>query len=211
MKLILISIALMLGTNALSQDSSTPAATLQKLKQGIFADYDEFINNKPSITAPFKVVPIYVTRQFDDPVVDSLFRGYTYEFSDSVLKKIKAFGFFDGKQLYVSTKRGLSIRKQGFYPVSYIGRFSFIHLNSKTPLTVMSLGLLGILDQAISAKREMIFYYNKSGDFLEAKPETIGFLLKKDKDFLKEYNSEKRINNETYIKYLLKMNERYPL
>ena len=57
----------------------------------------------------------------------------------------------------------------------------------------------------------MIFYFNKNGEFLEATPQAIGFLLRKDKDFLKEYNAEKKVNNIVYKKYLLKMNERYPL
>jgi hypothetical protein len=46
---------------------------------------------------------------------------------------------------------------------------------------------------------------------MEATAQAIGFLLKKDKDFSKEYNAEKKLNNEVFKKYLLKMNERYPL
>jgi hypothetical protein len=45
---------------------------------------------------------------------------------------------------------------------------------------------------------------------IKATTQAIAFMIRKEKDFAKEFSEEKMKNNDTYKKYLLKMNERYP-
>ena len=69
--------------------------------------------------------------------------------------------------------------------------------------------VISALDQAISKNKRMLFYVNKDGDISEATNTSIWFFLKKDKELLKEYDSEKVFNIETFKKYLIKMNNKY--
>lgn len=55
-----------------------------------------------------------------------------------------------------------------------------------------------------------LYYIGKKKTFLKAIPTGIGFLLKNDKDLYDAYESENEITNEVMLKYLDKMNDRYP-
>ena len=155
-KTILITLSLIVNVKAISQDTLTPQVTLQKLKPGVYLKFNEFINNNPSITTPLKAIPNYRIKTTDsiEPTdiitTDSVMNGYCYQLSDLTIKHKKAFGFFDGKQFYIDTKQGIDLRKhQIFFPVDYIGRYMFIEMNSKKPITLLTLGLVSLLDQAI--------------------------------------------------------------
>jgi hypothetical protein len=74
----------------------------------------------------------------------------------------------------------------------------------------MNLVQLGIADAAVSSDRRELWYVNKEGRFLKATPQAVGFMIKGEKDFLKEFDSEKKYTQETLMKYLEKMNGRYP-
>lgn len=197
---------------ALSQEIQTPASTLNKLKPGIYQFWEEFINNVPFIKDPFTVTTNYYITEEKDSVI----KNYNYKFLDSTIKHKKAFGFFDGKNMYVEdilTRHFINIgNKQQFLKMNYIGRFPFIVINRKTvfiggePITMVA----GVIDALISQPKEEIWYFNKKGSFLQATTQAIGYLLIKDKDLRQEYIAEKKYNNQIYKKYLLKMNERYP-
>ena len=213
MKAVFFSLLLSCITfTVVAQEIQTPASTLNKLKPGIYQFWEEFINNVPFIKQPFTVITNYhITEE-----KDSLVKNYNYKFLDSTIKHKKAFGFFDGKNIYVEdvlTRHVINIgHKQQFLKIDYIGRFPFMILNRKTvliggdPVTAIA----GAVDALITRPKEEIWYFNKKGGFLQATPQAIGYLLINDKDLRKEYIAEKKFNNEIFLKYLLKMNERYP-
>ena len=198
------------STFLFSQDSLTPAKTLQNLNRGIYFTYDDFVKNIPSITDSFIVVKDYYINTNEGSIIDSTFNGYTFKLLDSTKKAKKVFGFFDGERFFIDTKRGIVLRSQKYFtPVDYIGKYSFIELNSKKPVTLLSLGWGVLVDDIISKKKKVLLYINKDGELSEATAASIWFFLKKDKDFLKEYDLEKKSNIEIYKKYLIKMNEKY--
>ena len=71
----LVFIILLAASKLFSQDTLTPLSTLQKIKPGLYQDYDEFINNSPSIKHPFKVLA-----EYNDLTIDSTLKGYYYLF-----------------------------------------------------------------------------------------------------------------------------------
>lgn len=191
---------------------------LKNRKIGIYQYYDEFVQNHPGILKPFKVV-YKVT--VDKETHDTLQKGLTYQFLDSSRTDREVWGLFDGEKVYFHVNRDL------FSPVNYVGRYTFLLLDDRdragfrfpfySVLTATSvLELLAIpaedaLAKAISPIKKKLYYYNEKGKLIEATSQSIGWLIRKDKDLVKEMHDEKNLNINTFIKYLVKMNERYPL
>jgi hypothetical protein len=99
------------------------------------------------------------------------------------------------------------LKKPRYVAVDHIGRYAFVTVDMKR----LYLSGLGVVDALISNPKSEIWYFDKKGTFRQATGQAIFFLLKKDKDFLKEFNAERNVTNEVLKKYLIKMNERYPL
>lgn len=212
---------LLFTINLFGQDSIPKT----KLPIGIYVTEKEFVERKPSITKPFKIVPdIEIRFDKDNEKNDTIKNGLTYQFLDSTTKLEQAiFGVSDGTDMYVPNKEGLK-------KFEYVGKFSFFTLVLYEQLGVHPLILLTnpfslattlivaasttALSDAVKpvsiASKVMLIFYNKKGKSHEATGQAIGWLLKDDKDFLQEFNAEKKYNNEVFKKYLMKMNERYP-
>lgn len=221
----ILLICLVLGIcviSGFSQDSSL-SLTTKKLKTGIYKEWEEFIHNTPSVTSPFYVVPNYrKNEEGEDSSVnnngsDTLILNYHYEFLDSNIKQKRAVGFFDGTRMFVPVlfpEQFLSTFKTPpFRPVDYIGRFPFIAIVRK-PIYLVSDPIslvIGLVDAVVSHPKEEIWYFNKKGKFILATPQAIAFLIQNDKDLAKEFSAEKEKTNAVFKKYLIKMNERYPL
>ena len=62
-----------------------------------------------------------------------------------------------------------------------------------------------------STKKHMICFFNKKGKYLQATKESVGYLLKDEKDLIEAYEHEKKFNSIVYTKYLILMNQKYPL
>lgn len=219
--------ALLLISSVCYSQLTTPAETLQKLKPGIYKSWKEYISNSPSVTDSFLMIPNYRYTSRDS--TDSIPNGAAITIKDTVLtgfhfkmvnttstKKQKAvFGMFDGKNLYIRKFGLLGLDyedgEQIFLKADYIGRYPFVLSKQRRKLNLLTVSLLAVADANIAKVPEDLYYFNKSGDFLPATPQAVGFLLRKDKDLFDAFNKEKVINNNTYIKYLVKMNERYPL
>jgi len=220
---VFIAVSIIISSlSAFSQDTARSVV----LKFGIYESYDDVLKNSPSFTLPFQVFPSYKTIVKDRIIgdlptgesirdtlsIDTVLMGYYYLLPKGAVEPKKVFGFYDGRQLYIDVKRGIDVRSRRlFVPLDYIGRYSFVVTDAKKPVTYFNLGVGALLDQALSKKKETIFYFNKDGEFTQATAQAIGFLLRKDKDLYKEYNAEKKLNNQVFKKYLIKMNERYPL
>jgi hypothetical protein len=179
------------------------------LKPGFYKSYEELTTNSPSLIKEFKVIWSYSVNSDGDSVAT----GFTYLLPDSGKIKEKIYGFCDGRKVY------LRYSNNTFLQMDYVGRFSFIALNrsyleslftaSSTTSTVLSILLFAPI--FIPFSEEDICYFNKKSEFKHATVQAISWLLRDDKDFLKEFNAEKKINNEVFKKYLIKMNERYPI
>jgi len=71
--------------------------------------------------------------------------------------------------------------------------------------------LVQALDDLLSSAKEMVFYFNKNGKLLEATPQSIGFLLRSDNELHDAFLKEEKMNNDVFRKYLIAMNNKYPL
>lgn len=131
--------------------------------------------------------------------------GVTYKFLDSSKKLKNVYGFFDGNNMYWGD------RKRGYFKFDYIGRFSFATTNGfRNPPLLGKYSVSSVINRAIAKPHDMVFYFNKNQKWLEATGQSISWLLKNDKDFIDDFNAEKKYSNEVFKKYFVKMNERYP-
>lgn len=208
--------------NAFSQDTPRSFLNHHKLKPGIYLNYKDFLNSNPSLTTAFTMLPCYSV-QGKDSRKDTLIKEYYCQLLDCIKLDKKVFGLFDGTNFYIGSIKDTRLeRKQRFIALDYIGRYSFIEtIDQKTvdffpatlsllPAALLVTAMSGI-DDVISNKKMVLFYFNKHGQCLQATQQAINFLLRKDIDFSKEFAAEKKMTNAVYKKYLLKMNERYPL
>jgi hypothetical protein len=179
---------------------------------GIYKTYQEFLDNKPSITKPFALM---VDTSIDFERHDTTFSS-SYRYIENKKRIKNVWGLCDSGVVYANTDDGL-------VPISYTGRYSFIVFEEKNtmsvgiPLTSVAIPtavgftvLMG-LDNLLSPSRKRLLYYNAKGEAIIASDQSIGWLLRKDKDLSVAFNNEVKTNIQVYRKYLLAMNERYPL
>ena len=157
----------------------------------------------------FVVVPNYFK--------DSVIINFSLKYANTTIKYKHLFGFFDGKDMFINDKefgirRNLFDFSQKFLKLNYVGRYPFLVVDIKRIYLGGGLSglLVGAADAFASPPKEEVWYFNKNGRSLKATTQSVGFLVSKDKDFTKEFNSEKPLNNNAFIKYIIKMNKRYP-
>lgn len=205
------------GQSVFCQDTLTPLATRIKLKVGLYKNWDEFINNSPSMLNPFVVEPYYSQM---DTTRDASLQIFKYRFTDSTVRNKRVFGFFDGKEMFISIEFNDDLFKelrQKFYKVDRIGKFPFLTVRNKISSLVSTDLLRGAVGALVSAANDNkvhltneIWYCNSKGRVLQATSQSIGYLLRNDKDFHIDFEKERKPGNAAFLKYLMKMNERYP-
>jgi hypothetical protein len=208
-------------------------------KVGIYADYEEFLKNEPSITKSFIIMPIFYV---DSVKQDSIIIGLTYRFQDSSKLVKKVWGLYDGDKTYYNLDYLFLV------PFSYTGKYSIyiqdtgkqvMTYNGKTftssllsayanyepkgsNLLSLGLGLLtgnpGLIVNSIPSSfklttftKRYVSYINRKGELMSANDQDIAFFLRNEKDLSRAFEKEKESTVEVYIKYITKMNVRYPL
>jgi len=170
----------------------------------IYQTFEDFKLRKPTI-----IVPGTIDSQYYILNIDTVITGFSCKFQDSTMVIKNAFCVVDGDRLFLYGVKGDLIPSNG------TGQFPFFAKTENTKYAWYlspTIGLVSLADAIFSGgSRNVVTYYNKKGKVMQATPQSIGVLLRNDKDFLKEYEKEKKYNNDVYIKYLNKMNERYPL
>jgi hypothetical protein len=171
------------------------------LKTGVYYSHRAFENNKPSDVADHKLIPFVRVNKIDRNYNDTLFRLSVNGEEDR-----KAFAVFDGKTLYINTEDSL------YRKMEYIGRYPFVTISNKIH---MAEGFVVVNKTPIwQEDREEVHTYvafvNRQGKLVAADFETMWAFLKGDNDLSKPFGKEKHVN-DTYKKYIVLMNERYPL
>jgi hypothetical protein len=179
---------------------------------GIYKTYQEFLDNKPSITKAFALM---VDTCIDFERHDTTFSSF-YRYIENKKRIKNVWGLCDSGVVYADTEQGL-------VPISYTGRYPFIVFEEKNTMTVgiplasaavptaIGFTVLMGLDNLLSPSRKRLLYFNAKGEAIIASDQSIGWLLRKDKDLAEAFNHEVKTNIQVYRKYLLAMNERYPL
>jgi hypothetical protein len=233
----------MIGLTVLSfaQDSAYSKQKMTNRKVGIYADYEEFLKNEPSITKSFIIMPIFY---IDSVKKDSIIVGLTYRFQDSSKLIKKVWGLYDGEKTYYNldylflvpfsytARYSMFIQDTGTQVMTYNGSVFTTSLLSAyanyepkgSNLLSLGLGLLtgnpGLIVNSIPTnfsimptkiKKKTVMYINRKGILMDATDETIGFFLRHERDLSQAFNKEKKSTADVYIQYIMAMNARYPL
>ncbi len=182
---------------------------------GVYKTQKSFFNKKPDIEKMVMPLVNYVKNKKSD---SSIAYGFTYQFLDSVKADVNAFAFCDSSNVYIQTERGAFFKCNGFgkHPYLYVRelRYPVVFMPMSNSLAGLQEDLLffafELFDDALRRKKICLHYFNRKKQLIKATPESVGFLLKKDKDFFEAYGNEPKKTEEVMLKYLDKMNERYP-
>jgi hypothetical protein len=208
----------------IAQDSSARKLSFN-LPVGIYYTSKSFIAKKPDLKKPFRVVVNY-SKQF---VADSIIYGNTFEMIDSTNIEGYVFGFYDGEDMYINIDQEIHggffhKNRGGFFKVEKLGRHSYIlterglqipfvifmPLTAAAAITTVSVNALMAAKASSNINKMDIYYFNRKRKLIKATPTGIGFLLKDEKDLFEAYENESKITNEIMLKYLKKINDRYP-
>lgn len=171
------------------------------LKPGIYNSHRSYEHNKPADAANYQLVPFVRVNKIDRNYNDTLYRLLV-----NGAEERKVFAVYDGTSLYVTAEDSL------YRKMEYIGRFPFVAVSNKIH---MAEGFVIVNKTPVwKEERDEIFTYiafvNKQGKLVAADFETMWAFLKGDNDLSKPFGKEKHVN-DTYRKYIVLMNERYPL
>lgn len=181
---------------------------------GVYKTQKSFFEKNADIEKPvIAVVNIIKDKKSDS----SIAYGYTYKFVDSTKPDMKVFAFFDGQNMYIRTEKNAFFKLDGFgrHPYGYMREIEYgTYLPMGTSLSGIGYDLpaagFSLLFNAIRKRKICLHYFNRKRQLVKATPEGVGFLLKKDKDLFESYGNEPKKTEEVMLKYLDKMNERYP-
>jgi len=229
--------SLLLVLNVIGQDS-IPVKKEPFVPIGIYYKSKSFFNKKPDFERPFRVVVNYRYRFSGDSVVygntfqvldSTIISGFVFGFYDGVdmyvnveeqIKRSKGFmsgGLADLVNLGVNNGGFFRIQKLGRHPYVLVERGFSMPILIISPLSaagalLTSVGVNSLMaaKAAANINKMDVYYFSLKDKFLKATPEGIGFLLKKEKDLYEAYSNETHITTEVIVKYLDKLNDRYP-
>lgn len=180
MKKIISFVLVLLPLLAFCQDNAeSKIYTAAILKKGLYKNYNEFINNSPSITTAFMVAER-----------DSSRGGNPYEY---IMKNGTAptgiWGFCDGQDVYV---KGLRI--EGYCKLNYIGKYSFFYTIEGVELKTLELP-------------SHMLIIEEGGKYKDATVGNVYKLIySKNKALAQEFNKQDDQEDER-ARYLIKLNE----
>jgi len=127
-----------------SQSDSVKIFGRKELVRGIYKNYQEFVNNAPSIKEQFSVTQLIKSK--DDSTVIAAY----YSLVDSS-KKIKdpIWGFCDGASVFIRYEPLYSISKLPYWKLECIGLYSYFSIASKD-VTLIGPGLVQLITGALS-------------------------------------------------------------
>jgi len=201
-KLFFLIILSSLVTIIKAQENNDSTKIIINRKVGVYKSYQDFLKNIPIAEKSIKIVHVKAAFKPENLKL-------TYEFVDSTPIIREAWGVFDGKKVYYNTGN------DKYLPMSYLGKYSFYiykdysKIKATSPIYVLI--RTGNTDDLSTLFNNSIMFYNEKGKLKKANNQSIGWLIRKEKDFLNEYNKELFLDNNVFKKYLIKMNERYPL
>ncbi len=202
-KKILLAILLFSVTDTINAQGNTDSTKIViNRKVGVYKTYADFLKNMPLVVKPIHIVHVKSSHKPEN-------QKLTYEFIDSSAIIKDAWGVYDGDKVYINDG------DDKYIPMSIVGRYSFYIYKDYTKLRATSPTYLimrtGGVDNARNMFDSTIQFYNEKGKLKKANNQSIGWLIRNEKDFVAEYNKEAYLDNNTFRKYLMKMNMRYPL
>ena len=115
-----------------------------ELKPGFYKDYQEYIDNSPSITVPVDITYIAISRN------DSTIIGATYKTKDGSKIAGHLWGFCDGKDVYIEYSPSLFATK--FWRLESLGPHPFFSYTEKD-IAAMGPPLMAVATVALTASK----------------------------------------------------------
>jgi hypothetical protein len=168
------------------------------LKTGAFKSYDDYTDNDISKQENLGLTFFVRINNLDKRYNDTL---YKLEAGSK-----NPFAIYNGKNLFVRTEDTL------YRKMDYIGRYPFVKITTKVHLEGrwVTVNKTPIFEEEHDEVQSNTWFIDKKGNWARMGFESIRDLLKGNHDLIVDYDKEKW-NNEVFMKYLLKMNERFPI
>jgi hypothetical protein len=199
-------------TSSFAQDQSQILAANRK--KGIYRNFEEFINNAPSIHAPFMILTYSNMDRIENGTAD-----YRVMLLDTATRKRdlrKFWGVYDGENVYINEV--VYGGRVNFKKMHGFGRYCYFKGSrtdngGKVGFAALATGLVGaaVTAAVIEIDGDYPYVLNvNNGQVYLLHRETLKLILQKDTDLLSEYEEdERRSKRTTMLSYIAKYNERH--
>ena len=197
-------------TVSLTAQEKPPILATPKLEKGIYRNFQEFVNNAPSIRAPFLMISHSGKGKIEKGMED-----YKLMLQDSATKRrdLKKFwGACDGETIYINEASYEG--PVNFKRVHGMGRYCYFKGSYFNTSKVVAAGVVaGAIGAAVAAGVEGDYPYIlniNNGKFFLLDKDLLKTILKKDEELNALYDDEQRRSKKnTLLSYIVKYNERH--
>ncbi|MEP6746078.1 MAG: hypothetical protein ABJB86_00045 [Bacteroidota bacterium] len=186
-----------------AQNDTNKIYNSNTLKKGFYKNYDEYINNAPSLSPDFSVVLFYVKN-----TSDTIITGAKYNINDG--SDVSAgWGFCDGTNVFISKR--ISLFKKRFLKAQYIGKNPFLLCWHSDIYTIKSLPASPAEDAGATTKpaRYDLMFINPEGKTKKASKKNLEKLFEEDPAILKKFRIERAYTDKIKTVYLIEFNEQF--
>jgi hypothetical protein len=167
------------------------------LKTGWYKSYDDFTENDPKSTEIPVLTPFVRINKLDVKYSDTLYK---------IVAEKQPFAVYDGRNLYIQSEDSL------YRKMDYVGKYPYVKITTKVHLEGrwIYVNKTPVWEDEHDEVQSHVAFINRKGKWDAIGFESIRELLKGNRDLIVDYDKEKW-NNDIFMKYLVKMNERYPI
>lgn len=196
----LISVLTLLIVSVASLYAQQPA----QRQTGIYKTYQEFLENKPSITKAFAVVRD-TSIMFDElrEIMDTTVKKVKYRFLDGSKIEKNIWGLCDSNTVFVS------LSNDGLIVVDHLGKYPYMLYMKRAKMPFNPKNTKGLVRAINGEKDETLAYIDETGKCVDVNTSSLVKLLKPYKELYEAFISEKKKDNTVYEKYLRLINDHY--
>ncbi len=202
---------------ALSNCTYLFAQQTPQRQTGIYKTYQEFVDNKPSITKAFKVVKD-TSIIFDEQreIMDTTIKKVKYLFVDGSKTISDIWGLCDSGQVFIK------LHNSGLVVVEHLGKYPYMFFMKRAGFSIFSpMGIPFAIAAGITVASNIasingkgdltLAFIDEKGNCYEIDTPRMFKILRPQKDLHDAFWDEKKKNTAVYEKYLRLLNERYPV
>lgn len=167
------------------------------LQKGWYKSYDDFTDNDPKSTEIPAITRFVRINKLDIKYSDTLYK---------IAEEKLPFAIYDGSNLYIQAEDSL------YRKMDYIGKYAYVKITTKVHIESrwIYINKTPVWEDEHDEVQSIVAFINRKGKWDAIGFESIRELLKGNHDLIVDYDKEKW-NLSIFMKYLLKMNERYPI
>ena len=182
-----------------SQNDTSKIYNSNLLKKGFYKNYQEYLDNAPSVTPAFTSI-----LQFIKDGKDSIVTGARYSTSNGTAIT-GAWGFCNGTDVFIGKR--ISIFKKRFLKAQYIGRNPFF-ISWHKDIYVLGEQATDTTAGTAPARYDLMFI-NPEGKVKKASYSNLKNLFAATPDLLRKFTTERAFTNKIKTEYLVLFNEKF--